>query len=82
MDIPNLLEYQGSIVVLDIKQENFDLTSGWRKSQGQEIFLFNPFAEDRRTHRWNPLSYISPDPAFRISDIRVDRSHAVSRRQR
>jgi type IV secretion system protein VirD4 len=67
--IPNLLEYQGSIVVLDIKQENFDLTSGWRKSQGQEIFLFNPFAEDRRTHRWNPLSYISPDPAFRISDI-------------
>ncbi|MET0504540.1 MAG: type IV secretory system conjugative DNA transfer family protein, partial [Luteibacter sp.] len=35
--IPNLLDYQESIVVLDIKQENFDLTSGWRKSQGQEI---------------------------------------------
>jgi len=67
--IPNLLEYQGSVVVLDIKQENFDLTSGWRKSQGQEIYLFNPFAEDRRTHRWNPLSYVSQDPAFRISDI-------------
>ena len=54
--IPNLLEYRGSVVVLDIKQENFDLTSGWRASQGQEIYLFNPFAEDRRTHRWNPLS--------------------------
>jgi type IV secretion system protein VirD4 len=67
--IPNLLEYQGSIVVLDIKQENFDLTSGWRKSQGQEIYLFNPFAEDRRTHRWNPMHYVSSDPAFRISDI-------------
>jgi type IV secretion system protein VirD4 len=67
--IPNLLEYQGSIVVLDIKQENFDLTSGWRKSQGQEIFLFNPFAEDRRTHRWNPLSYVTEDPVFSISDI-------------
>lgn len=36
--IPNLLDYQGSVVVLDIKQENFDLTSGWRKSQGQEVF--------------------------------------------
>lgn len=67
--IPNLLDYQESVVVLDIKQENFDLTSGWRASQGQEIFLFNPFAEDRRTHRWNPLSYVSNDPAFRVSDL-------------
>ncbi|WCE04610.1 type IV secretory system conjugative DNA transfer family protein [Pseudoxanthomonas sp. JBR18] len=67
--IPNLLEYAESVVVLDIKQENFDLTSGWRKSQGQEVFLFNPFAEDRRTHRWNPLTYVSSDPAFRVSDL-------------
>ena len=67
--IPNLLEYRESVVVLDIKQENYELTSGWRKSQGQDVFLFNPFAEDRRTHRWNPLSYVSQDPAFRISDL-------------
>ncbi len=67
--IPNLLDYQESAVVLDIKQENFNITSGWRASQGQEIYLFNPFAEDRRTHRWNPLSYISEDMAFRISDL-------------
>ncbi|WP_266157206.1 type IV secretory system conjugative DNA transfer family protein [Dyella silvatica] len=67
--IPNLLDYQESTVVLDIKQENFELTSGWRASQGQEIYLFNPFAEDRRSHRWNPLSYVSKDPAFRVSDL-------------
>ncbi|MGH8050118.1 MAG: type IV secretory system conjugative DNA transfer family protein [Arenimonas sp.] len=67
--IPNLLDYQESMVVLDIKQENFELTSGWRASQGQEIFLFNPFAEDRRSHRWNPLTYVSRDPAFRVSDL-------------
>ncbi len=67
--IPNLLEYGESMVVLDIKQENFDLTSGWRASQGQEVYLFNPFAEDRRTHRWNPLRYVSEDPSFRISDL-------------
>lgn len=67
--IPNLLDYQESMVVLDIKQENFELTSGWRKSQGQEIFLFNPFAEDRKSHRWNPLSYVSRDSAFRVSDL-------------
>jgi type IV secretion system protein VirD4 len=67
--IPNLLEYGESAVVLDIKQENYELTSGWRASQGQEVYLFNPFAEDRRTHRWNPLSYVSKDPAFRVSDL-------------
>ncbi len=66
---PNLLDYQESMVVLDIKQENFDLTSGWRASQGQDVFLFNPFAEDRRSNRWNPLTYVSNDPAFRVSDL-------------
>lgn len=67
--VPNLLDYRESVVVLDIKQENYELTSGWRAAQGQEIYLFNPFAEDRRTHRWNPLSYVSKDPAFRVSDL-------------
>ncbi|MGL4768107.1 MAG: type IV secretory system conjugative DNA transfer family protein [Formosimonas sp.] len=67
--IPNLLDYQESMVVLDIKQENFQLTSGWRKSQGQAVFLFNPFAEDGRTHRWNPLTYVSSNKMFRVSDI-------------
>jgi type IV secretion system protein VirD4 len=67
--IPNLLTYSGSCVVLDIKQENFDLTSGFRQQHGHEVFLFNPFAVDGRTHRWNPLSYISNDPKFRVSDL-------------
>ena len=67
--VPNLLEYRESVVVLDIKQENFALTSGWRANQGQAVFLFNPFAEDGRTHRWNPLTYVSADPAFRVSDL-------------
>lgn len=67
--IPNLLEYGGSAVVLDIKGENQKITSGWRASQGQEVYLFNPFAEDLRTHRWNPLTYVSDAPAFRVSDL-------------
>ncbi len=67
--IPNLLSYGGSVVVLDIKQENFEITSGFRQANGQEVYLFNPFAEDGKTHRWNPLSYVSSDPKFRISDL-------------
>ncbi len=67
--IPNLLTYKESIVVLDIKQENFEITSGFRAAHGQEVYLFNPFAEDGRSHRWNPLSYISKIQKFRVSDL-------------
>lgn len=67
--IPNLLSYQDSVVVLDIKQENFDLTSGFRAAHGQEVYLFNPYAEDGRSHRWNPLTYVASNPRFRVSDL-------------
>lgn len=68
--VPNLLHYKESVVVLDIKQENFNLTSGYRKEVlGQEVYLFNPFAEDGKTHRWNPFTYVSQDKNQRISDL-------------
>lgn len=67
--IPNLLNWPESVVVLDIKQENWDITSAYRRKYGQECFLFNPAATDYRTHRYNPLSYISEDPNFRIDDV-------------
>lgn len=67
--LPNLLNWPDSVVVLDIKQENWDITSGYRAKHGQKCFLFNPAATDYRTHRYNPLFYISKDPNFRIDDI-------------
>ncbi|CAB3786290.1 type IV secretory system conjugative DNA transfer family protein [Paraburkholderia fynbosensis] len=66
--VPNLLSYPDSVVVLDIKQENFNLTAGFRRAHGHDVYLFNPFAEDGRTHRYNPLSPI-PDGLFRVGDI-------------
>jgi type IV secretion system protein VirD4 len=67
--IPNLLNWPESVVVLDIKQENWDITSAYRAKFGQACYLFNPAAADYRTHRYNPLSYINEDPNFRIDDI-------------
>lgn len=67
--IPNLLNWPESVVILDIKQENWDYTSGYRAKYGQDCYLFNPVATDYRTHRYNPLSYISADPNFRIDDV-------------
>lgn len=67
--IPNLLNWPDSVVVLDIKLENFLITSKYRACHGQKVFLFNPFAEDGRTHRWNPLDGVSRDPNLRIADL-------------
>lgn len=67
--VPNCLNYSDSLVVLDIKGENFDITSGFRKACGQEVYLFSPYAQDGRTHRYNPLDYVSDDPAERLGDI-------------
>jgi type IV secretion system protein VirD4 len=55
--IPNLLEWQESVVVLDIKQENWEITAGFRKSLGQDVFLFNPLSAEGRTACYNPLGY-------------------------
>lgn len=67
--VPNCLNYSDSLVVLDIKRENFDITSGFRAKHGQKVYLFAPFDEAGVTHRYNPLEYISDDPAQRLGDI-------------
>ena len=78
--IPNCLNYSDSLVVLDIKLENFNKTAGFRAKSGQEVFLFAPYDEceserqegkpaPMRTHRYNPLGYVSSDPVDRIGDI-------------
>ncbi|WP_340318123.1 type IV secretory system conjugative DNA transfer family protein [Rhizorhabdus argentea] len=56
--IPNLLNWRDSVVVLDVKKENWDLTAGFRAGQGQQVFLFDPLDTGCRTARYNPLSYI------------------------
>lgn len=67
--IPTLLTWPDSAVVTDMKFENFEMTSKYREDHGQEVYFFNPLAEDYKTHQWNPLFYISSDPNFRIDDI-------------
>ncbi|MGA8055119.1 MAG: type IV secretory system conjugative DNA transfer family protein, partial [Burkholderiales bacterium] len=66
--VPNLLNWAGSVLCLDIKQENWMRTAGYRAQFG-EVFLFDPFAADGRTARWNPLYYVSDNPHLRIDDL-------------
>jgi type IV secretion system protein VirD4 len=67
--IPNLLNFPDSAVVLDVKLENYRITSGFRGDHGQETYLFNPFTETGHTHRWNPLDAIRRDPNFQVGDL-------------
>ena len=56
--IPNLLTWAGSVVVLDVKRENYDASAGFRAHYGQAVYLFNPTDREGRTARYNPLAYI------------------------
>ena len=67
--VPNLLFWQGSVLCLDVKMENWTLTAGYRQRAGQSCYLFHPLAEDGNTACWNPLTYISSDANLRISDV-------------
>ena len=67
--IPNLLNWPDSVVVLDIKGENYDITAGYRAAHGQAVYAFSPFDEDARSHRWNPLTAVRTSPLHRVGDL-------------
>jgi type IV secretion system protein VirD4 len=67
--IPNLLNWPDSVVVLDIKGENYDITAGCRAAHGQAVYAFSPFDEDARSHRWNPLTAVRSSPLHRVGDL-------------
>ena len=62
--IPNLLSFAGSVVVLDVKGENFEKTARLRALNGDEVFRFSPFDWANSTHRYNPLARIAAAPSF------------------
>ena len=80
--VPSLLSWTGSVVVHDIKGENWILTAGWR-SRFSHCLLFNP--TDPRSARYNPLLEVRKGPdevrdVQNIADILVDPEGALERR--
>ena len=67
--IPNLLFWEDSVIVHDVKLENYDLTSGWRKKIGHEVFVWNPAQPDGISHCYNPLDWISKKPGQMVDDV-------------
>jgi type IV secretion system protein VirD4 len=68
--IPNLLFWKDSVIVHDIKLENYELTSGWRKKNlKQKVFLWNPADPDGVSHCYNPMDWISSKPGQMVDDV-------------
>lgn len=68
--IPNLLFWRDSVIVHDIKLENYEYTSGWRKKNfKQKVFLWNPADPDGISHCYNPMDWISKKPGQMVDDV-------------
>ena len=75
--IPNLLNFEGSAVILDIKRENYQKTAGYRGSLNHGVFLWSPMAHDGRSHRYNPLAEVSDNRAFRITELQLISNYLI-----
>ena len=68
--LPTLLSWEHSVVVLDIKGENWSLTSGYRQSQGQKVLRWDPTDAIRgRSAAYNPLAEVRVQSPHEIGDI-------------
>ncbi len=68
--IPNLLFWRDSVIIHDIKLENYELTSGWRqKHLKQKVYLWNPADPDGVSHCYNPMDWISKKPGKMVDDV-------------
>ncbi|HTF34028.1 MAG TPA: IncP-type conjugal transfer protein TraG [Myxococcota bacterium] len=76
--LPTLLTWSGSVLVHDIKGENWALSSGWRKEAlGSLCLRFDPTCKDGSAARFNPLLEIRLGPnevrdAQNVADMLVD----------
>ncbi len=68
--IPNLLFWTDSVLVHDIKLENYELTSGYRqKKMKQKVFLWNPADPEGVSHCYNPLDFVSRKMGQVVDDV-------------
>jgi len=68
--IPNLLDHPGSVVVTDIKGENYHITADYRRSLGR-VAAFAPFDPDIDSAFYNPIDFIRAGSANDVDDARL-----------
>ncbi|NID16252.1 type IV secretory system conjugative DNA transfer family protein [Luteibacter yeojuensis] len=69
---PAGLTYAQSMVMLDVKGELYEATSGYREAEGDLIRVWAPYNEKGETHRFNPMTVLDGmDPGKRIGEIQT-----------
>jgi len=70
--IPNLLRFEGSVIVIDPKGETWHVTARRRKEMGQEVRLLDPFgAVSKRTDALNPFDLFNRPGALLDADAEM-----------
>lgn len=67
---PNLLNWTGPAIVLDISGEIYDKTAEWRRQNVGPVFKFSPL-EPADSAKYNPLTSVNSDPDFIWEDCRL-----------
>ena len=82
--IPTLLDYPGSMLVIDPKGENYAVTAAYRRSLGHEVVALDPFGLVGGTGSFNPMESIdvsdppSVDDAAALAEMLVVRDPRAS----
>lgn len=73
--VPALLRYQGPVIVIDPKGENYRVTARRRRELGQKLVVLDPFkitdAPENELGRLNPLDFLSLDNASLVEDAEM-----------
>ncbi len=67
--LPTLLSWLHSAFILDIKGENWALTSGWRRSLGHTTLRFDPTDATGASASFNPLDEMRLGTLYVIQDV-------------
>jgi len=68
--LPTLLDgWMDSVVVHDIKGENFNLTAGYRKAMGHHILKFSPGSVSEEGCHFNPLDAVRVGTQYEVKDV-------------
>jgi len=68
--LPTLLSWPHSVVVHDIKGENYALTAGWRERDlGSRIVKFEATSTDGSSAKFNPLAEVRLRTDYEVQDV-------------
>jgi type IV secretion system protein VirD4 len=70
--IPNLLRFEGSVIVIDPKGETWHVTARRRREMGQQVLLLDPFqAVGKKTDSLNPFDLFDRPGALLDADAEM-----------